>query len=272
MDILMKYCSCFAPESNSASDNDNQKAHSVKVSGKDIEKNNTAEMKTIHEDSSFKYFNTWKSLTEIEWKSPTEIHQNAVFVDSTFVFDDVDQGNLGDCWFLASIGSVLEECPEKLHTCIPKTTNFNSTDYNGKLEFVFYDLGTPTKVVINDKLPTKNGRLIFANSNQSNEYWTALIEKAFAVFQGGYDKIEGGQAAEGLQCLADMITQTVELKDVTDFELKRYVDLGVACCASSNRGSDTEIVDGIVLGHEWWSKLVENAKSMFFVYFLNYRF
>ena len=149
---------------------------------------------------------------------------------------------------------MLEECPEKLTKCVPKNTIFNSPDYKGKLEFVFYDLGVPTKVVINDKLPTKHNRLIFANSNHSNEFWTALVEKAFAVFQGGYDKIEGGQTSEGLQCLADMITQTIKLKEIDDGKLTEYVEQGIACCASSNPGSDTDTVNGIVLGHAQWRK------------------
>jgi len=212
-------------------------------------------LKTIYEKDIGMFRSSMKvgdsTISGIEWKSPLQINSNAVFIDNDFVFDDVDQGQLGNCWFLAALQSILEESPHKLNGCIPKNVNFRSANYNGVLEFVFYDNGLPTKVVISDKLPTVKGSLIFASSNRSNEFWTPLIEKAYAVFQGDYDEIHGGYTSDGLEDLANMVSQYKELKSITDEQLKHYVRSGIAFCASSNSGSDTNSIEGIVQGHAY---------------------
>ena len=102
---------------------------------------------------------------------------------------DVVQGSLGDCWLLAAMAP-LSMSETLLKRVVPDQTFVEDEGYTGRFVFHIFQFGRWLEVEIDDRLPCKNGKLMYTSSSSGNEFWSALLEKAYAKLHGSYSGVE----------------------------------------------------------------------------------
>ncbi|MBI1946182.1 MAG: hypothetical protein HYS27_10820 [Deltaproteobacteria bacterium] len=112
--------------------------------------------------------------------------------------EDVQQGNIGDCYLPAAAAALAHSMPDALRTMI-------KDDGNGKFTFTFKDAwgGRDKKIEVDADFYTRSwgGPLYGASSNSTDparmELWWPLFEKAYAKLNGDFHSIgEGGSSSD----------------------------------------------------------------------------
>uniref|UniRef100_A0A8C7H5A7 Calpain 12 n=1 Tax=Oncorhynchus kisutch TaxID=8019 RepID=A0A8C7H5A7_ONCKI len=181
---------------------------------------------------------------EIKWLRPKEISANAVFVEDTTCTTDICQGQLGKC--VCACISLSPSPSLTVHLLYASLS-------------LFWQYGEWVEVVVDDRLPVRGGRLLFSYSCTRNEYWSALVEKAYAKLIGSYGSLKGGNISEAMEDFTGGIayslpvssrTPRIMWKALSD-ALSRGSLLSCFIQASNYLEIGTVTAEGLVKGHAY---------------------
>ena len=147
--------------------------------------------------------------------------------------DDVNQGELGDCYFLASLAAVAKADPSLLEQDI--TANAGGT-YTVKL----YSGKTIKAVRVTDTLPVfSDGTLAYAGLGQDDCTWVAIVEKAYAEVRSkvsSYATLDGGWMSDAFNALG--------IRNASTYAVANTTTLGKTLVADQKAGDATTYATG----------------------------
>ncbi|KAK7133097.1 hypothetical protein R3I94_015100 [Phoxinus phoxinus] len=226
--------------------------------------------KVIFEDPLFpaqdsSLFYSEKFPLKLEWKRPSEICSNPQFILGGANRTDICQGDLGDCWLLAAI-ACLTLNDIVLKRVVPHDQSFTE-NYAGIFHFQFWRYGEWVDVIVDDRLPTYKNQLVFTRSGQKNEFWSALLEKAYAKLHGSYEALKGGNSLEAMEDFTGGVTELYEIteapKELYNIMRKALKRGSLMGCAIDNlvpTAQRTKTASGLVRGHAYSVTGVEHGK------------
>ncbi|XP_046974269.1 calpain-A-like [Vanessa cardui] len=203
----------------------------------------------------YSLYNKQESDKRLKWLRPKEICENPqLFVEGYSRFD-VQQGELGDCWLLAAV-STLTLHRNLFYQVVPNDQSFDE-DYAGIFHFRFWQYGRWVDVVVDDRLPTYRGNLHYLHSSERNEFWGALLEKAYAKLHGSYDALRGGFTCEAMVDFTGGVTESYQMTSLPDnfftILLKAYERNSLLCCMIDPDPNvlEAETPAGLIRGHAY---------------------
>ncbi|KAL7025041.1 hypothetical protein ACKWTF_013312 [Chironomus riparius] len=145
-----------------------------------------------------------------QWKRPHELNTHPIFVNDSNAYFDIAPGKMGDRWLVSCLG-ILYLSKGLFYRVVPADQTFDQP-YFGVFRFRIWWCGEWQEVLVDDRLPTINGKLAFLQAQHSNSFWPGLLEKAYAKLHGSYEALKYGTLLDGLADLTGGITESMSIK------------------------------------------------------------
>jgi len=213
-----------------------------------------------------------RELGRIDWRRAADISNRPRLVTNGVGRHDVLQGKLGNCWFVAA-SSVLAGVPKLWERVVPDARDQEwdpdaPDKYSGVFRFHFWRFGNWLEVLVDDLIPTRDGVPVFTYSKDRDEFWGALLEKAYAKIHGSYEALDGGNLSDALVDFTGGVSELISLESDGGLKLfeeeEKKTDLynrifqevsehALVCCAiRARKGEEQQKTEyGLVKGHAY---------------------
>jgi len=213
-----------------------------------------------------------RELGRVDWRRISDISSRPRLVIDGVGRHDMCQGKLGNCWFVAAasvLAGVTKLWERVVVDHLDQEWDYDRPEnYSGVFKFMFWRFGKWEQVLVDDLIPTKDGSPVFTFSKDDNEWWGALLEKAYAKIHGSYEALDGGNLSDALVDFTGGVSELISLESDSGVKLfdedNKRSDLfhllsgqisqhALVCCAiRAARGEELQRTEwGLVKGHAY---------------------
>ncbi|CDW73209.1 UNKNOWN [Stylonychia lemnae] len=147
-----------------------------------------------------------------KWSRLNDLCPNCTMFGTGDYLNDISQGAIGDCYFMAGATAVAE-----IDNRFKKIFVNPEINWAGLYAFNVYVRGIPHVMVVDDAVPAGSQGLSpsFAEIGSDGSIWGPLLEKAWAKFANNYEFIVGGSPNEVVQFLTNSPTTSFKTNQLS---------------------------------------------------------
>uniref|UniRef100_A0AAV2J4K7 Calpain catalytic domain-containing protein n=1 Tax=Knipowitschia caucasica TaxID=637954 RepID=A0AAV2J4K7_KNICA len=202
-------------------------------------------------------------VSGVKWRRPPELCASPKFIVDGASRLDICQGELNDCWLLSAIAS-LSLHPDLFQKVVPPGQDFQQ-HYTGCFIFKFWQYGDWVEVCVDDLLPCEDQKLLYLSSPEKDEFWSSLLEKAYAKLKGGYRALDMGFPHEAMVDMtggvAEVLTVSGLPTNLSGF-LQSLLHRALINCANCQGPLEQKNPMGIMFRHAYSLTAVEKTEDL----------
>lgn len=182
-----------------------------------------------------------------------------LFVDGP-QYDDVAQGAVGDCYYLATLASIADTDPNVIQQMVAPLGD-------GTFAVRFYSGGSEVYLRLDADLPVSGANPAYAKLGMDGELWVPIVEKAYAYFrygQNSYASISGGWMSTVYNQIANC-SSPWRYATGTATDLYAYLASNLSAGHPITMGSYSNASGPIVGSHAYMVKSVETVNGTSYV-------
>lgn len=193
----------------------------------------------------------------VKWLRPVQFSLAPKFFADGVSRFDVNQGELGDCWLVAAMSNLTLNS-KLFDRVVPSDQSFDAGAYCGLFRFNFWRFGKWVEVVIDDRLPISKDdrRPMFVRSSDIDEFWSPLLEKAYAKLYTSYEALDGGFFCEAMVDFTGGLSESYTLQTPAPPKnlwliMKKGFERGSMMGCSIRRMGAEHMAVGLISGHQY---------------------
>jgi hypothetical protein len=180
--------------------------------------------------------------------------------------NDVQQGQVGDCYFVAVLAAIARVNPGFIKSMIKDNGDgtYTVTFHTKQGISGFFGSRSDQSVTVDSKFWTDGkGNPVYAKKGDTDaggkpELWVMIVEKAWAKLQGSYTDINGGQVSDDArEAVTGKDVEYIDPTDLSDAELTKKIEAAWAAkrpvifWSHGDEKSKKLTKNGVVTDHEY---------------------
>lgn len=143
-------------------------------------------------DESCAKFNQWRTFQQVQGTEEIK-----VMGPSGITFDDIAQGELGNCYFLAALAAIAATQPDIIKNMFVETELWDLNIYKTK----WLINGKESILSVDNLIPANDDGAFFTQPSRTGEYWPVILGKTWAKVFGNFKAVEGGDSGAVIKAM-----------------------------------------------------------------------